>query len=113
MLAAAGLVALEETVPLLATDHANARYLAEALSHTKGLAVDVAEVRTNIVFADVRQLGAGKAGVLSATLKARGVLVNAVGDDTLRFVTHYDAPRGACEKAVEIINDVVATFPSS
>ena len=49
VLAAAGLVAIESMVPRLADDHANARFLAEALE--AGRAARVAPVRTNIVVA--------------------------------------------------------------
>ena len=49
ILAAAGLIALEEGPKRLADDHANARLLAEALAHTEGVTIDLASVETNIV----------------------------------------------------------------
>ncbi len=49
VLAAAGLIALEDGPARLADDHANARLLAEALANTEGVAIDLDSVETNIV----------------------------------------------------------------
>src|ERR1700738_1123959 len=76
VLAAAGLIALEEHPRKLAADHANARYLAEALSRIPGIAVDPAKVQTNIVIYDVSGCGI-PATEFSAQLKTKGVLMNA------------------------------------
>ena len=57
VLAAAGLIALEDGPKHLHEDHANARLLAEALASTEGVAIDLASVETNIV---VFRLQAGK-----------------------------------------------------
>ena len=53
VLAAAGLVALEESPAKLLVDHANARFLAEGLARIPGIQVDPAKVDTNIVVFDV------------------------------------------------------------
>lgn len=50
MIAAAGLVAFDEIVPLLARDHEHARLLAEGIAAIPGLLIDPADVETNIVF---------------------------------------------------------------
>ena len=49
VLAAAALVALDEMVPRLAEDHANARLLAEGLADLPGIQLDLSTVATNIV----------------------------------------------------------------
>jgi len=49
VLAAAGLIALEQGPRRLHEDHANARLLAEALSHMEGVEIDLDAVETNIV----------------------------------------------------------------
>ena len=49
ILAAAGLMALEQGPKRLHADHANARLLAEALSHMEGVEIDLDAVETNIV----------------------------------------------------------------
>ena len=53
ILAAAGIVALNEMVDRLADDHENARKLAEGLSNIEGLFVDLDLVSTNIVYVGV------------------------------------------------------------
>src|SRR5581483_11510066 len=49
VLAAAGLIAIEETPRRLADDHCNAKFLAEGLARIPGVAVNPARVMTNIV----------------------------------------------------------------
>jgi threonine aldolase len=105
VLAAAGLIALQDSPPLLAEDHANARYLAEQLNSIPGIVIDRAKVQTNIVIFDVSGLGL-PAGELSGVLKARGVLANAVGPSQLRLVTHADVSRAECRQAIEILSHV-------
>ena len=105
ILAAAGLIALEQMPARLHEDHANARLLAEALSHTDGVAIDLDSVETNILV--FRLTGGLTAPELSARLKARGVLANAVGPQTMRLVTHMDANRAACLAAAEILSEEI------
>ena len=50
ILAAAGLIALNEMIERLADDHAHARLLAEGLAQLPGARVNVDMVRTNMVF---------------------------------------------------------------
>lgn len=99
VLAAAGLVALEETPPLLPEDHRNARFVAEALAEIPGLAVDLVAVETNIVFVETPQ-----APALRKRLAAEGVGVSG-SDSRLRLVTHRDVDRSQCERAVQVIRN--------
>jgi len=101
VLAAAGLIALEQMPARLCEDHANARFLADVLNHTKGIRV-THEVQTNIVIFDVGATGI-PAPELSARFKSRGVLINPVRGTLMRLVTHLDVPRPACENAAGII----------
>ena len=57
VLAAAGLVALEESPPKLLEDHANARRLAEGVAELPGVRIDPERVQTNIVIFDVSGTG--------------------------------------------------------
>jgi threonine aldolase len=107
VLAAAGLIALEEHPRLLARDHANARFLAEALSKIPGIAIDPRKVQTNILIFDVS--GSGLSAVeFSARLKSRGVLINEINSLEMRIVTHYDVDRAGCEQALDAIEQVAA-----
>jgi len=100
VLAAAALIALEETPKRLADDHANAKFLAEGLSRIPGIAVDPARVMTNIVIFDVSGTGLASAEI-SWRLKQRGVLMNGVNELQMRAVTHYDVDHAGCEQALE------------
>jgi threonine aldolase len=105
VLAAAGLIALEQGPARLHEDHANARLLAEALAHIEGVAIDVDLVETNIV---IFQLTGGRsAAELVARLKARGVLASAFGPDAIRLVTHLDVDRAACVATAEALAEEI------
>lgn len=108
VLAAAGLVALDETPPRLADDHCNAKFLAEGFSQIPGVSIDPARVQTNITIFDVS--GTGKAPAdISAALRQRGVLINAIDGRRMRAVTHYDVSREQCAEALEALAAVVAS----
>jgi threonine aldolase len=107
VLAAAGLVALEESPRGLADDHRNAKFLAAGLADIRGIQVDPARVETNIVIFDVGGTGLASSDI-SMKLKARGVLINGVNERLMRLVTHYDVDRAACEEALKAAGEVVA-----
>ena len=107
VLAAAGLIALEETPKRLPEDHCNSKFLAEGLSHIPGVQADPAKVATNIVVFDVSGTGLASAEI-SARLKSRGVLINGINERQMRAVTHYDVDRAACAEALEAFREAVA-----
>ena len=106
VLAAACLVALEESPRVLAEDHANARFLAESLARLPGVKIDPASVATNIVVFDVSQAGIAPAEI-SLRLKERGVLLNPINERQMRAVTHYDVNRQDCAHAIEAMEEVL------
>jgi threonine aldolase len=105
VLAAAGLIALEEGPKRLHEDHANARLLAEALAQIKGVEIDLDAVETNIVIFKLR--GSGSASDFIARLKARGVLMSDVGPSSVRLVTHLDVDRKACQAAAQVLTEAL------
>jgi threonine aldolase len=108
ILAAAGLIALEEGPKRLHEDHANARLLAERLAQSPYLDVDPQDVETNILIFGIRRRGSASAFV--AKLKDRGILCGAVGRDKVRFVTHLDVDRNACEEAARAAVELAEEF---
>jgi threonine aldolase len=112
VLAAAALVALQETPPRLAIDHENARFLAAALAELPGLRIDPRKVVTNILFCDVAETGL-TAAEISRRLAEQGVRVSAFTATTLRLVTHYDVDRAACERAVLAWRRVLGVRPTT
>lgn len=91
IMAAAGLIALEEGPKRLHEDHENARVLADGLAEILPGSVDPADVQTNIVFADVT--GTGRtAGQWVARLAIEGLLATVVAGK-VRMLTHLDVGR--------------------
>lgn len=110
ILAAAGIVAIENSPAGMPQDHENAKFIAESLSRVPGISVDPSDVQTNIVIYDVD--GTGMTGKeLSAKLRERGVLSNAVGQYRMRMLTHFDVTREQCERAMEVMSEVCAGAP--
>jgi threonine aldolase len=106
VLAAAGLVALEEGPQRLHIDHANAKFLAQGLAEIPGINVDPSKVASNILFFDVSGTGLGSQEI-SKRLAARGVLANGSDPQTIRMVTHLDVDRPGCERALRFLREVV------
>ena len=94
ILAAAGLIALEEGPSRLHEDHANARLLAEAVATCEGVEIDLPSVQTNIVLFTLKN--GGDAPSLAASLKSEGILCSAIGQHAIRLVTHSDVSREQC-----------------
>ncbi len=108
VLAAAGLIALEETPKTLHRDHENAKFLAEGLAKIPGISIDPKKVVTNILIFDVRQTGRTGAQI-SAELKKRDILANATDKFLIRMVTHYDVDRAKIERAIAALSEICAT----
>jgi threonine aldolase len=107
VLAAAGLVALEETPKILHRDHENARHLAEGLSRVCGIMVDPKKIVTNIVNFDVRASGWTAADVCGA-LGKRTILCSPQDKFSIRMVTHYDVDRAGMDRALAAISEIFA-----
>ena len=105
VLAAAGLIGLEESPAALASDHRNARMLAERLAEIPGIRLDPRAIQTNIVVFDISGLGINTKA-LSAELKAAGVLANGINETQMRMVTHRDVTLEQCETAIAILAQV-------
>ena len=104
ILAAAGLIALHDMPARLHEDHANARILAEAVAQYPGVEIDLDSVQTNIVIFSIPS----DAQALVTALKQQGVLASATGPRSIRFVTHYDVDRAACQRAATIVSQLLA-----
>ncbi len=104
VLAAAGLIALEEMPLRLEEDHRNARFAAEYLSTIPGIRVPH-NVQTNIVIIDVTGTGISAAD-FSASLKPRGVWINAINATQLRLLTHNDVTRDEIARALAVVEEV-------
>ncbi len=106
VLAAAGLIALEEMPARLKDDHANAKLLAALLHEIPTLDVDPENVQTNIVVVGVARTGRD-AGMMVSLLKKRGVLAGTVDESTLRLLTHLDVGRDQMYQAAKVFAEVL------
>ncbi|HZS05109.1 MAG TPA: GntG family PLP-dependent aldolase [Blastocatellia bacterium] len=107
VLAAAGMIALEESPKILPEDHANARRLAEGLAEMRGVRIDPGKVQTNIVIFDIAGTGLTTAQ-FSMALKAEGVLANGINAREMRMVTHYDVSREGIETALKVMSTMLS-----
>jgi threonine aldolase len=106
ILAAAGLIALEKMPARLHEDHANAKFLATELAKLPGLKIDAKSVQTNILIVDISGTGMG-ANDFTRRLGEKGLLIGSVNNEIVRFVTHMDVDRTACQRSVEIVKEVL------
>src|SRR5437762_3952347 len=107
VLAAAGLIALEEMPKRLHEDHWNAKFLAESLARIPKVRIDPAKVTTNIVIFDVSGTGMTSDEILRR-LRDHSVIGSAASDATVRLATHMDVSRADCEQAAEVIARICA-----
>ena len=105
VIAAAGLIALEEMPKRLHEDHANARLLAEGVAKLPKVDIDLATVQTNIVIFSIG--GVHDVAPLLGLLKKRGVLAGSAAANQIRFVTHKDVSKAECEEALKITAEVI------
>jgi threonine aldolase len=107
VLAAAGLIALEESPKRLVHDHENAQHLAKGLAAIKGIALDPAQVVTNIVIFDVSASGRTAAEVCNQ-VASKNVLCSPTEKYSVRMVTHCDVDRAGIDVALAAVTQVLA-----
>jgi threonine aldolase len=106
IIAAAGVVALEQMVDRLAEDHANARLLAEGMAEIPGLAINLDRVQTNIVIFEVASERLTPSE-FAAKLGEGGVKLLPIGGHRLRAVTHYGIEADDIEVALAVVREVM------
>jgi threonine aldolase len=106
IIAAAGVVALDEMVARLKEDHSNARDLAEGIAQIPGLSIDSTVVKTNILYFDLveSRLPADEF-IQRAGLK--GIKFLATGPSRFRMVTHYGIEPADVDEALEVLASVM------
>lgn len=106
ILAAAGIVALEQMTERLAEDHARARRLAEGLAQIP--AVEVAPVSSNILYFRLTQEAAKSPEQVRDGLAQRGILVMGREDGRFRAVTHYWITDEDIEQTIRAVEEILA-----
>lgn len=105
--AAPALFAIENNFSRLVEDHARARKLAEGISASEHIDLNLESVQTNMVVAKVT---AAKIGVpeLRKELKERGILINSLGGKSIRLLTHLDVDDADITFVSETIKTVLS-----
>ena len=100
ILAQAALFALDQHVTRLADDHRRARRLAEGLASLPGVALNMEEVQTNMVFL---RLTRGDPATLLGFMKERGILFSGYGE--LRLVTHLQITDDDIDEVIDAFTE--------
>lgn len=106
IVASAGLYALQNNIPRLVEDHANATLLLELLKKG-GVSVENVPNMTNMVFFFLSD-SFKEDNKFVAECARRGLLLNTMGAGRVRLVTHLDVRRDEIERAASIILEVLS-----
>lgn len=104
IIAAAGIVALQQIAPCLAEDHRKARRLAEGLVEA-GLKIDLQSVQSNLVFLDFSSPHT-TAEQFVKTLAEVDILALSPNPSQVRLVTHYDVSMNDIDTALQRIRSL-------
>ena len=110
ILAAAGLIALDEMTERLGEDHENAKELARLLAAIPGVTTDPASVEINMVYFRLKATGdpALFAERLVAAMRERNILINPPDKGEYRFVTHYWIDRARVQATAKAFAEAIA-----
>jgi len=106
ILAAAGIVALDEMVSRLGEDHERAKKLAHGIYDLPGIDLNVEHVETDIIIFGFDHPGMS-ADEFIAKLEERGVLALVTPAKDIRFVTHKDVDDEDVERAIAAIREIL------
>jgi threonine aldolase len=106
IIAAAGIVALDEMVERLEQDHKNAHRLAVGISGIHGLKIDVSSVKTNILYTDLIP-GKLTPQILLRNLERGGVKILQTGPARFRLVTHFGVEREDIDYTIDVLRETL------
>ena len=107
ILAAAGLVALQEMIPQLKIDHENAIFLGEELSKIPGIIVNKEDTHINMVFFNMQDTYFNSDKLVEEFYN-RGIKINGEEDGLMRFVTHHWISRKDIEFVIASMKEILA-----
>lgn len=107
ILAACGLIALDETLPLLADDNSRCRRLGGVVLGLDGVRLAQETIDTNILFLEVTAPNLD-APHLVAALADRGIHTLALGERLLRFVTHRHITDEHVDRAAQALQEALS-----
>jgi len=106
ILAAAGIIAIENMVERLGEDHKNARILGEGLADIGGIKVDLKTIQTNMVYFDLNKSGMDTYQFLPK-LAEYNILGSPQPPTKVRLVTHYGINEDDIYATIKAIKEIV------
>ncbi len=107
ILAACGIISIEEMVDRLAEDHDNARYFANCLEGIDGFSIDLKTVQTNIICFKF-ELPKLSCKEFADNVSKKGVNVIHLYKDSGRMVTHKDLNKSDIDYALNVFRDIIS-----
>lgn len=107
ILAAAGMLAIEQSNERIMNDHENAKLLAKSIESNSTATIDYPSVQTNIVRIDISNSGF-TAQKMEEDLFECGLKIKSVGDSYLRMTVYDGIRKEQISKAAEIFNTYIA-----
>ena len=108
MIAAAGLFALQNHLPLLKEDHLRALKLAHGLGEINGLNLEDQKPPSNMVYLNLDPQLHLNAEQVYASLKEREILVGITGERQFRLVLHLWVTDNDVEEVIQVFKDILA-----
>jgi len=107
ILAAAGIVALEQMVDRLGEDHIRARRLADGLAALPGIEFPMGLPQSNMVFAQLSDTLPYNAKQAAVNLRSHGVKVGVVNERMFRMVLHYWVDDNGVDQTLKAFQAVI------
>lgn len=107
VLAAAGLIAMNDMTKRLQVDHDNARVLALGLAQLPGVEINLQQVQTNMVFINLGADCPYTAQEVADKLKVQNIRIDVKGKRSIRAVTHYWITRDHIDQVIAAFGDVL------
>jgi threonine aldolase len=106
IIAAAGIISLEQMVERLSEDHINAYTLAEGIAQIPGLSIDVSKIKTNIIYFDLtnHHLNTDE---LVKKCGQKGLMFLPTGQSRFRMVTHYGITSEDIDDSLATLRDIM------
>ena len=102
IIAAAGIISLEQMTKRLADDHVRARKLADGLRNVKGVLVDEGSPYSNMVYLNLASDVKVDAAKIIDIASKQGVLLDCENARRFRLVTHYWVDDKAVDKVIQV-----------
>ncbi len=106
VIAACGIVALEENIDRIVEDHQRAKRLGEGLAQIQAIEIDTSRIETNMVYFGVKGGCKVTLGDIIEKARKKGVLIAQASEMSVRMVCHKDIDDNDINKAIGVIQEL-------